>query len=415
MYLYSNPTDYTWKAILAEFIGTFALVFIIGAAVVVGYQGIESQSLTALAASLFAALGLVSIFFTFGWFSGAHLNPAVSIGFWVSGRMNFWLMLAYVATQLVAGIAAAALIAYIFPNGANKSASVGYLTSSDSWKAVLVEAFLAFFLTLTILSVTANPVLAATSGIFIGFALGALMFAGFSLTGGSMNPARSLGPAIFTNNLGTIWVYFVGPIIGAIVAGLIYRLFMTDFSCCTLKDECGEAVLDRCGNEILQCQRPCIDSCGNPMVDECGEAVMETYEKRKTYLNHMQQTPLDAANQLAASRGISGIYFARQFEKGLDVAAHNLDKMLHEKECAETHDHSESVSHHTDEIKITHAEGKLKLKGSYDEISVPTSTLKSGVDRLSSFAPVVQKTEVAYPSSLSGFKASALAPSVLSQ
>lgn len=432
MLQYSNITDYTWKAILAEFIGTFTLVFVIGAAISVGSIGTTTiVSNAALVGSLGAALALVGLFYTWGWFSGAHLNPAVSIAFWVSGRMSFWLMLAYIVIQLIAGIAAAALLSYVF--NFNRSESVGTLTNVDGWKAVLVEAFLTFFLTLTVLFVTANPILASVAGLAIGFIFGALMLSGFSLTGGSMNPARSLGPAIFTNNLGTIWIYIVGPLIGAVVAGLIYRLFKADFACCVKKDECGDAVLDQCGNKILVCNRPVPDCCGNPLKDECGDIVYEQYEKRNIAINHMQQTPLDMASQLAQSRGYSPVYLAYKGEKILSKVADKVEQVLCDDSAvtkavdyilptaANALKHSGSHGH--EGLKLSHTEfkGKLKISGEHDEVNLPVgveSAIKERLENvvasergLSNFAPVVQNKG---SSILSSFKGTALAPTALS-
>ena len=262
-----------WKALLAEFLGTFTLVFIgAGAAALTTLQG-GSLLGTAL------AFGLVfmTLIYTWGSYSGAHFNPAVSFGYAVAGRMSWGLMICYWIAQLLGGIAAAALIAYIFGTASGVGASVGSLTNTAAWKAVLVEAILTFFLVITILMVTKNKVLALISGVAIGLVLTFDILAGGPLTGASMNPARSLGPALFSGNIGTYWIYVVGPLLGALVAGLVFWLFEGKFGLRKLVDECGNCVKDKCCNQVYVGCEPCIDACGRPVLDSCGKPVTREY------------------------------------------------------------------------------------------------------------------------------------------
>jgi aquaporin Z len=327
MFGYSSPIDYTWKALLAEFIGTFAFVFILASAITVAESGTEVLTGTVLAA-LGGTFALLAMFYLFQWFSGAHFNPVTSIAMWVAGRMNFLLMIGYVIVQLLGAIAAAALVSYIF-GGLSAENGIGSLTNSNAWMAVLVEAFLTFFFVLVVLFVTSNPILAAISGVAIGVAYGAMMLAGYSLTGASLNPARSLGTGIFSNNLGSYWIYVLGPLIGAIVAGLVYRLFMSDFSCCVLKDDCGKPVLDSCGNPIKVCKRPCINECGQIVKDECGKIQYEEYHKREPNINHMQQTPLGIFNETLSKYGFSPIHYMMKAEKMADNLAEKKEEIAH--------------------------------------------------------------------------------------
>lgn len=279
--------SYIWKALGTEFLGTFTLVAVGGLAV--------AQSVAAggsLLASAFAfGLAITFLFYAWNSFSGAHFNPAVSFGFAVAGRMNWGLMLGYWIAQLLGGILAAALIAYMYGTASGVGASVGSLTNTDAWKAVLLEAILTFFLVITVLLVTRNPAFAVASGIAIGAVLAADMLAGAPLTGASMNPARSLGPALFSNNIGTYWIYVVGPLLGALVAALVYKLFTADFSCCDKVDDCGKKILDECGNPIKVCKRPVYDDCGRQIVDRCNGPQWENYVKTEHRLNHFQQMP----------------------------------------------------------------------------------------------------------------------------
>jgi aquaporin TIP len=309
-----SSTDYLWKALISEFLGTFTLVFI----------GAGSVALTAaqggsLLGSAFAfGLALMSLWYALGPYSGAHFNPAVSFGFAVAGRMNWGLMLGYWVAQLLGGIVAAALIAYIFGTASGAGASIGSLTNTDAWKAILLEALLTFFLVMVILFVTHNPMLAIVSGIAVGLVLTFDMLAGFPLTGASMNPARSLGPAIFSNNMGTYWIYIVGPLLGALVAALVYKLFTVDFSCCTKVDDCGKPVLDECGRPLKECKRPLVDNCGNPIKDCHGKVQYETVTKHERILTHHQENWLSTAGEWMSGHGFDPKYLKQELHHAME-------------------------------------------------------------------------------------------------
>jgi len=261
-----------WKALVAEFIGTFALVFI-GA----GAGALTLQQGGSLLGTAFAfGLVLMTMIYILGTYSGANFNPAISFGFALTGRMSWGVMVAYWIVQLIAGIAAAALIVYFVGSQSGVGASVGSLTNTQSWKAVLVEAFLTFFLVITVLLVTRNPMLSIVTGVAIGLVLTFDILAAGPLTGGSMNPARSLGPALFSNNIGSYWIYVVGPLLGALIASIVYKLYVYNWNCCVKRDECGNPILNECGKTIKECTRPIRDNCGN-VVKDCGKTQYETY------------------------------------------------------------------------------------------------------------------------------------------
>ena len=267
------PSDVPlWKSLVGEFIGTFALVFIgAGAAALTIQQG------GSLVGTAFAfGLVLMSMIYALGSYSGANFNPAVSFGLAIAGRMNWGIMIAYWIVQLLGGIAAAALIAYIFGTASDVGASVGSLTYTEAWKAVLLEAIATFFLVITVLIVTRKPLLSIVAGFAICLILTFDILTIGPLTGGSMNPARSLGPALFSNNMSSYWIYVVGPLLGGLVAALVYKLFTYDFSCCNKVDDCGNPIKDECGNPIKECKRPLVDNCGRPTKD-CNGVVKETY------------------------------------------------------------------------------------------------------------------------------------------
>lgn len=271
-----SPDVPLWKALIAEFVGTFALVFI-GA----GAAALSLQQGGSLLGTAFAfGLVLMTMIYVMGSYSGANFNPAVSFGLALSGRMNWDIMLAYWFVQLIAGIAAAALIVYFFGSESGVGASVGSLTNTNAWKAVLAEAIATFFLVITVLIVTRKPMLALIAGIAIGLVLTFDILAIGALTGGSMNPARSLGPALFSGNMGTYWIYVVGPLLGGLVAALVYKLYTYNFNCCDKLDECGNPMVDECGNRIKVCEYPVVDRCGRLLRDCCDEVIYETREVR---------------------------------------------------------------------------------------------------------------------------------------
>lgn len=311
-------SDYLWKALLTEFVGTFTLVFV-GA----GAVALTAQQGGSLVGSAFAfGLALMAIFYAWGSYSGAHVNPAVSFGFAVAGRMNWGLMLGYWIAQLLGGIAAAALIAYFFGTASGAGASIGSLTNTDAWKAVLLEALLTFFLVITILLVTRNPMLAIASGLAIGLVLTFDMLVGAPLTGASMNPARSLGPAIFSNNMGSYWIYVVGPLLGALVAALVYKLFTNDWSCCDKVDECGNPILDECGNKLKECKRPVYDNCGK-QVEDCDGKKYEWYTKHERKLGHMQETPLLYIGEWMSAHGFDPRFVKQEIDRATEKVLPN--------------------------------------------------------------------------------------------
>ena len=210
-----------WKDLLAEFFGTFTLVTIGCGAVLLGTANGGNNLISALA----FGLALIAAIYTWGAKSGGHFNPAVSLGAAVSGEMDWMRMIAYWIAQIVAGIAAAAVLVYFFGSSSGVGASTGVFTTTNKLKAVLLEALLTFFLVLAFLFTTRGSSTSIFAGFVIGLTLTAAMFVGLPWTGGSLNPARSLGPAIFAGQLNTVWIYLIGPLIGAIIAALLYRAY----------------------------------------------------------------------------------------------------------------------------------------------------------------------------------------------
>ena len=309
--------DHLWKSLLTEFLGTFTLVFIGASTVALTVQ----QGGSLLSSALAFGLTLMIIIYVWGSYSGAHVNPAVSLGFAISGQMNWGLMLGYWIAQILGGIAAAALVAYFFGTANGAGASIGEFTRTDAWKAVLMEAILTFTLVIAYLFIYRDPLKALIAGAAIGLVLTIAMLAGGWATGASMNPARSLGSALFTGNLGTYWIYIIGPLIGALLAALVYKLYTYKFNCISVLSDCGEEVKDDYGNVLKKCERTMVDKCGNVLKADCGKNLTEIYYENDHKPSYMQATLKSSAGEWMESGGINPSYAKQEF-------IHAVDKMM---------------------------------------------------------------------------------------
>lgn len=205
---------------LAEFIGTFGIVFApVALAATAGFRG---GAAGLLPASLVSGLAVLAMVYALGHISAAHFNPAVTLGFAVAKRFPWRYLLPYWISQVLGGVCAAAIVTVLFGPGFGTHVPVVPPAS-----AVLLETLITFFLMLVIISVaTDRRVNGAIPGLAIGLTVVfGVMIAG-PVTGGSMNPARSLGPALFAGGpaLSSYWIYVAGPMIGAILASLLYEL-----------------------------------------------------------------------------------------------------------------------------------------------------------------------------------------------
>ncbi len=219
------------RKLLAEFVGTFALIFV-GAGSIVAV-GNEITGITPGAGLVTVALahGLVigTMASAVGHVSGGHFNPAVTVGLWVARRIGTGEGAAYVVTQLVAGIAGAGLLRWVVPESFWQPAALGATLVrpelSDA-QAITIEAVLTFFLVWVVFATAVDPEgsFNKVAGLAIGFVIAMDIMMGGPLTGGSMNPARSLGPAVAAAEYAGLWVYFIGPVIGATLAALAYDL-----------------------------------------------------------------------------------------------------------------------------------------------------------------------------------------------
>ena len=202
------------KKLLAESLGTFALVFAGTGAIVI--NGVTHGTIGHAGIALTFGLIVLVMIHTFGDVSGAHLNPAVTLGFAVAQRIPWTSVPGYVTAQVAGAFAASGLLRLLFPSGGTLGAT---LPAGPPAQSFVLEVVLTALLMLTILSVsTGSKEKGLTAGITIGglIALEA-MFAG-PICGASMNPARSLAPAIVSGHLDHLWIYLAAPVLGALLA-----------------------------------------------------------------------------------------------------------------------------------------------------------------------------------------------------
>ncbi|MEE0872331.1 MAG: aquaporin [Ruminococcus sp.] len=223
------------KKYIAEFIGTMVLVVLgCGTAMLVGCDAKNGCGyiLTALAFGLV----IVGMAYSVGNISGCHINPAVSLGVLISGGMSVTEFIGYIVSQCLGAFAGAGILAAIFGLGGVKDQTGGFGSNGlagvneNAFAGLLVECVLTFVFVLAILGVTSKKAKHGPfGGLVIGLTLTLVHILGIGLTGTSVNPARSFGPALvaaFTGNmapLGALWVFIVGPLAGAAIAAVTYK------------------------------------------------------------------------------------------------------------------------------------------------------------------------------------------------
>ena len=216
------------KRLYAEMFGTFGLVFAGTGAVIINQA--SSGAITHVGIALTFGLIVLTMIYTFGDISGAHFNPAVTIGFWAARRLPGREVAPYIGSQCVGALLASGVLRFLFPETKLLGAT---MPAGSEMQSFVLETVLTFFLMLTILNVSTG---AKEKGITAGIAVGAIialeaMFAG-PVSGASMNPARSLAPALISVHLEHLWLYIVAPVLGACLAMPACRCVREKDCCC---------------------------------------------------------------------------------------------------------------------------------------------------------------------------------------
>lgn len=211
------------KNYIAEFIGTFALVFCGTGAIIINQQ--TGGVITHTGIAITFGLIVMSMIYTLGSISGAHLNPAVSIAFAVGKRFPARQVAPYIISQLCGALAASIVLRFLFPENVLLGAT---LPAGSAMQSFVLEFILTFFLMLVIVNVATGS---KEQGMFAGLAIGSVvaleaMFAG-PVCGASMNPARSLAPAVVSGHLEHLWIYLAAPAAGAVSAIPVWK-YLTD-------------------------------------------------------------------------------------------------------------------------------------------------------------------------------------------
>jgi MIP family channel proteins len=218
------------QKLFAEFIGTFALIFFgVGSICMEQFQhGAGGPGLLGIALAHGLAIGIMVS--ALGHVSGGHFNPAVSIGFWVTKRISTLDVILYWAAQIAGAIAAAYLLKIIVPEEAWRAVALGTPDLARDFSrlnGIILEAVMTFFLVWVVFATAVDEKGAFNkiAGFAIGLTITVDILAGGPLTGAAMNPARALGPALAVGHWANHGVYWVGPLIGGFVAGLLYDTF----------------------------------------------------------------------------------------------------------------------------------------------------------------------------------------------
>ena len=212
-------------SLLAEFIGTFALIFIGAGAGALGIGGLVGVAL---------AHGLVVLGFAYayGHISGTHINPAVTLGVWAAGKIDGARAGSYIVFQIVGGIVGALALRWVL-GGTETGLGGTHLAQGLSVNGatinitplvgMVLEAILTFFLVNSVMNAGISGKATIPGGLAIGLTLTFAILMGGPLTGASLNPARSIGPAVAMGDFTNLWVYLVGPALGGILAGVLYK------------------------------------------------------------------------------------------------------------------------------------------------------------------------------------------------
>jgi aquaporin Z len=229
------------KKYAAEALGTFALVlFGCGAAAIAGVSSVGPAGLGLVGISLAFGLAVVAMAYTIGPISGCHINPAISVAMTIAGKLSIKDLVGYVIAQCIGAILGAGVL-YVIATGqfgfemgdwalGSNGWGEGYLGNFDMKSAFIAELIFTFLFLMVIFGTTAKDASPQMAGLAIGISLALIHFVAIPITGTSVNPARSLGPAIFAGGIALqqLWLFIVAPIAGGILAALTRKIFVND-------------------------------------------------------------------------------------------------------------------------------------------------------------------------------------------
>ena len=224
------------KKFVAEFIGTFSLVlFGCGSAVIAGNAAVGPAGIGLLGISVAFGFAVVAMAYAIGGISGCHINPAVTIGVLTAGKMEAKEAISYIIAQILGAISGAGVLSliasgkpgYVMPEwglGANGWGE-GYLSGYNTASAFLIETVMTFLFVFVILGTTSKFGNGAMAGLAIGVTLMLIHLVAIPVTGTSVNPARSIGPAIFSGGkaIAQLWLFIVAPVLGAILGAFVWK------------------------------------------------------------------------------------------------------------------------------------------------------------------------------------------------
>ena len=214
------------KKYIAECIGTFVLTFLGCGAAVSLSCGADTASVVGTAIAF--GLSVVAMAYTIGGVSGCHINPAITLGCLVTGRISVKDTIGYICGQVVGAIIAGAALLYLYPGSGLGTNGIGVGCAGSASIALVAEIILTALFVLVVLGAThkTNGATNNFAGLAIGLSLILIHLVGIHFTGTSVNPARSIGPAIFAGGdaLVNLWIFIVGPFVGALVAACLWKL-----------------------------------------------------------------------------------------------------------------------------------------------------------------------------------------------
>jgi aquaporin Z len=202
------------KQLGAEFVGTFALVFVGAGAAAVGVAGVVGVALA-------HGLILMVLVYAFGSLSGAHVNPAVTFGLWLRSELDLRQAAGYWVAQLLGGAVAGFALLFVLGGPSNNLGATLLADGVSPVQGLVLEAILTFFLVTSVLRSAVRGLAGNAAGAAIGLTLAASILIGGPLTGASLNPARTFGPALAAGQFADIWLYFVGPLLGGGLAAAV--------------------------------------------------------------------------------------------------------------------------------------------------------------------------------------------------